>query len=93
MTVPKFDSTINLGSLLTIATLLCGASIYYARQEAALIDHSKRLLFLESERQRDSRDFADLRERLATRLTSLETTQATLITLLQEQRHASSQRP
>jgi hypothetical protein len=89
MTTPKFDSTINLGSVLTLATLLFGTGIFYARHEAALVDHDKRLVWLEAERMRDIRETADLRERLAGRLTSIEITQATLIDLLRSQRHAT----
>jgi hypothetical protein len=49
MTTPKFDSTINLGSVLTLATLLFGTGIFYARHEAALVDHDKRLVWLEAQ--------------------------------------------
>lgn len=92
MTVPRFDSTINLGSMLTLATLVFGIGIFYPKHETALADHDKRLAYLESERIRDNRETADLRERLASRLTSLEITQITLINLLRTQRQTAHSR-
>ena len=93
MTTPKFDSTINLGSVLSLATLLFGIGIFYAKHEAALVDHDKRLIYLEVERVRDNRETADLRERLAGRLTSLEITQTTLINLLKDLRRTHTAYP
>jgi hypothetical protein len=93
MTTPRFDGTINLGNVLTLATLVFSVGIFYAKHETALADHDKRLVYLELERMRDNRETADLRERLASRLTSLEIGQSTLINMLREQHRIQLNHP